>query len=51
MLTLTLTTLMLAWTSTVHKVQGLSLEQGVIDFDLKKQKSFEQDKCILRLVG
>ena len=26
--------------STVHKVQGLSLEQGVIDFDLRKQKSF-----------
>ena len=33
--------LTLAWTSTVHKVQGLSLEEGVIDFDLQKQKSFE----------
>ena len=32
--------LILAWGSTVHKVQGLSLEQGVIDFDLRKQKSF-----------
>ena len=32
--------LTLAWASTVHKVQGLSLEQGVIDFDLRKQKSF-----------
>ena len=32
--------LTLAWASTVHKVQGLSLEQGVIDFDLQKQKSF-----------
>ena len=30
----------LAWASTVHKVQVLSLEQGVIDFDLWKQKSF-----------
>ena len=32
--------LTLAWASTIHKVQGLSLEQGVIDFDLQKQKSF-----------
>ena len=32
--------LTIAWASTVHKVQGLSLEQGVIDFDLQKQKSF-----------
>ena len=32
--------LTLAWAFTVHKVQGLSLEQGVIDFDLRKQKSF-----------
>ena len=30
----------LAWASTVHEVQGLSLEQGIIDFDLRKQKSF-----------
>ena len=29
--------LILAWTS-VHKVQGLSLEKGVIGFDLQKQK-------------
>ena len=28
----------LAWASTVHKVQALSLEQGVIDFDLQKHK-------------
>ena len=32
--------LTLACASTVHKVQGLSLEQGAIDFDLQKQKSF-----------
>ena len=31
--------LTLAWTSTVHKVQGLSLGQGVNDFDLQNQKS------------
>ena len=28
--------LTLTWESTVHKVQGLSLEQGLIDFDLEK---------------
>ena len=30
--------LTLAWASTVHKVQGLGSEQGVVDFDLHKQK-------------
>ena len=32
--------LMLAWACTVHKVQGLSLEQAVINFDLEKQRGF-----------
>ena len=32
--------LTLVWESAVHKVQGLSLEQGVVDFDLREQKSF-----------
>ena len=32
--------LTLPWASTVHKLQGLSLEQGVIDFDPPKQKPF-----------
>ena len=32
--------LTLTWASTAHKVQGLSLEQGVVDFDLQKQRSF-----------
>ena len=38
--------LTLAWASNVHKVQGISLEQGVIDFD-----HLEQGKCILHAVG
>ena len=32
--------LIFAWTSTVQKVQRLCLEQGVIDFDLQKRRSF-----------
>ena len=32
--------LMIAWTFTFQKVQDSSLEQGVIDSDLRKQKSF-----------
>ena len=28
--------LTLAWPSTIHKVEGLSLEQGDTDFDLQK---------------
>ena len=38
--------LTLAWASNIHKVQGISLEQGVIDFD-----HLEQGKCILHAVG
>ena len=33
--------LTLAWASTIHKIQGLSLEQGVVNFDLRNQKSFQ----------
>ena len=36
--------LTLEWASNVHKVQGLTLEQGVTDFDLRKQKSFGPEK-------
>ena len=41
--------LTLAWASTVYKVQGLNLEQGVIDFDLRKQKSFGPDQIYTTL--
>ena len=41
--------LTLAWTSTVHKVQILSLEQVVFDFDLQKEKSFEPGQMYTRL--
>ena len=41
--------LILAWTSTVHKLQCLSLEQGVIDFDLQKQKSFGPEQMYTAL--
>ena len=34
--------LMLSWACTVHKVQGLSLNSAVINFDLEKQKFFNQ---------
>ena len=36
--------LAVAWTATVHKVRGLRLDQGVLDFDLKKQKPIELDQ-------
>ena len=32
--------LMLSWACTIHKVQGLSLEKGVVNFDLQKQRTF-----------
>ena len=31
---------MLAWVFNIHKLQGLSLEQSIINFDLRKKKSF-----------
>ena len=41
--------LTLPWAGTVHKVQGLNLAEGVISFDLKKQKSFNQGQIYIAL--
>ena len=43
--------LILEWVSTVNKVQSLNLEQGVIDFDLQKQKSFGSGQIYTALSG
>lgn len=40
---------MLAWACTVHKVQGLSLEEGVVSFNLEKQRSFNQGQMYVAL--
>ena len=42
--------LTLTWASTVDKVQGLSLEQGIIDFDLRKQKSLGPGQIYIALI-
>ena len=45
--------LVLTWVSTVHKVQSLSLDEGVLDFNLTGQWSFgllDQIRCALLLV-
>ena len=41
--------LKLAWACTVHKVQGLSLNEGVVSFDLQKQKSFGSGQIYVAL--
>ena len=41
--------LVLSWACTVHKVQGLSLKEGVISFDLQRQKSFNQGQMYVAL--
>ena len=32
----------MSWACTTHKVQGFSLVEGVVNFYLQKQKTFEQ---------
>ena len=41
--------LTLPWTCTVPKVQGLSLAEGALRFDLEKQKSFNQGQIYVAL--
>ena len=41
--------LTLSWACTVHKVQGISLAEGVVSFDLEKQKSFNQGQTYVAL--
>ena len=40
---------MLSWAFTIHKVQGLSLEEGVVNFDLQKQRTFGQGQMYTAL--
>ena len=41
--------LSLTWACTVQKVQGLILTEGVVSFDLEKQKSFNQGQIYVAL--
>ena len=41
--------LMLSWACTIHKVQSLSLEEGVVNFDLQIQKTFGQSQMYTAL--
>ena len=40
---------MLPWAYTINKVQGLSLEEGVVNFDLQKQRTFGQGQMYTAL--
>ena len=40
---------MLSWACTIHKVQGLSLEKGAVNFDLQKQRTFGQGRMYTAL--
>ena len=41
--------LALSWACAIHKVQGLSLDEGVICFDLHRQRSFNQGQIYVAL--
>ena len=41
--------LALSWTCTAHKVQGLSLSEGAVNFDLESQKSFNEGQIYVSL--
>ena len=40
---------MLSWACTIHKVQGLSLEKFVVNFDLQKQRTSGQGQMYIAL--
>ena len=40
---------MLSWACTVHKVQGLTLDAGVVSFNLENQRSFNQGQMYVAL--
>ena len=40
---------MLSWACTIHKVQGLTLNESVVSFDLEKQKSFNQGQMYVAI--
>ena len=41
--------LTLSWAFTVHKLQGLSLTEGVVSFDLESHKSFNEGQIYVTL--
>ena len=41
--------LVLSWACTIHKVQGLSLEEGVVNFGVQTQRTFGQDQMYTAL--
>ena len=41
--------LVLSWACTIHKVQGLTLKEGVVSFELQRQKNFSQGQMYVAL--
>ena len=41
--------LVLSWACTIHKVQGLSLKEGVVSFELQRQEYFSQGQMRVAL--
>ena len=41
--------LILSWACTIHKVQALNLDEGVVNFNLQKQRTFGQEQMYTAL--
>ena len=41
--------LVLSWTCTIHKVQGLTLKEGVVNFKLQRQKNVKQGEMYVAM--